>query len=132
MTFQATAHRLGNKQAWYYYGHIGVLFCSGGEVRERKPLQRLYYLKSYDSIVAAYDPDENRLYLGPRWDYSQTTIKHVKAFVKEVAPWSDTWANITAGDIRSDIAISASGDTYSTNCTKVDYFINTFGDKYKW
>lgn len=36
------------------------------------------YLQSYNSLVAAYK--NGKLYLGSRWDYSVTTVKHVCQF----------------------------------------------------
>lgn len=42
-----------------------------------------FILKSYDSYVAVYPFDGNKLYLLPRYDYSVTTWKHLRAFVQD-------------------------------------------------
>lgn len=43
----------------------------------------VYILKSYETIVAAYYPVANELYLGSKYDCSQTTMKHVRAFFSD-------------------------------------------------
>ena len=43
----------------------------------------VYILKSYETIVAAYYPVANELYFGPKYDCSQTTMKHVRAFFSD-------------------------------------------------
>jgi len=43
------------------------------------------YLQSYQSIVARYDKDSKIVKLGYDWDYSKTTMKYVKRFIKECA-----------------------------------------------
>lgn len=43
------------------------------------------YLQSYKSIVAKYDKETKIIYLGYDWDYSRTTMKYVKRFIKECA-----------------------------------------------
>lgn len=42
-----------------------------------------FILKSYRSIVAVYPFNDNKLYLLPRYDYSNTTWKHLHAFVQD-------------------------------------------------
>lgn len=41
------------------------------------------YLQSYESIVAKYNTISEELVLLPKWDYSETTLKHVSRFVRE-------------------------------------------------
>lgn len=41
-------------------------------------------LRSYDSVVALFDTTYCTLYLLPRFDYSNTTWKHVHAFIEDV------------------------------------------------
>lgn len=45
-------------------------------------------LKSYASDVAVYDECANRVYLLPKYDYSNTTTKHVHAFIEDYTPFS--------------------------------------------
>lgn len=40
-------------------------------------------LKSYGSIVAFFDSDENILFLMPRYDYSMTTMQQLRKFVDD-------------------------------------------------
>ena len=40
-----------------------------------------YRLTSYDSVVA--EISEGRVFLGCDWDYSRTTLRHVKEFLKQ-------------------------------------------------
>lgn len=56
-----------------------------------------YILKSYNSIVAI--SDGKRIYLLPRYDYSNTTWKHVHAFVQDFTHLND----MCAKDIRDII-----------------------------
>lgn len=44
-------------------------------------------LKSYASNVAVYDKTTNRVYLLPKYDYSNTTTKHVHAFIEDYTPF---------------------------------------------
>lgn len=41
-------------------------------------------LKSYERTVAFFDHDSDMLFLMPRYDYSPTTINHLRKFVMEV------------------------------------------------
>lgn len=43
----------------------------------------ILYLASYDSIVAAYDSENETLTLGKAWDYSATTMKHIYKFITD-------------------------------------------------
>lgn len=43
------------------------------------------FLRSYDTIVLAYYPFANALYISPNYDISQTTMKHVRAFLQDYA-----------------------------------------------
>jgi|APSaa5957512576_1039674.scaffolds.fasta_scaffold104543_2 hypothetical protein len=40
------------------------------------------YLQSYNSIVAKIDNFSNEVTLGIDWDYSATTLKHLKTFLE--------------------------------------------------
>lgn len=45
---------------------------------------RVYSFQSYSSLIAVYDYEDNKLYINWRkWDYSKTTLKHLKMFVNE-------------------------------------------------
>lgn len=44
-------------------------------------------LKSYESNVAVYDETANRVYLLPDYDYSNTTCKHMHAFIEDYTPF---------------------------------------------
>jgi hypothetical protein len=43
------------------------------------------YLQSYSTVVARYNKDSKSINLGYDWDYSRTTMKYVKRFIKECA-----------------------------------------------
>lgn len=43
-------------------------------------------LQSYNSTVAIYDKEAKILTLGRHWDYSVTTIKHIRQFLNEYIP----------------------------------------------
>ena len=46
--------------------------------------------QSYNSRICYYNVDENKLYLGPDWNYSRTTSKYLAQFLREYAPrWYD-------------------------------------------
>lgn len=47
-----------------------IIQCSNGDT----------VLQSYDSLVAKIDKNGN-VTLGPDWDYSNTTLKHLKTFL---------------------------------------------------
>lgn len=55
-----------------------------------------FILKSYESYVAVYPFNGHKLYLLPRYDYSNTTWKHLHAFVQDFcAPMiDDNCANV--------------------------------------
>lgn len=46
-------------------------------------VENYYMLISYNSTVAIFDTDEDKLYLLPRFDYSITTWKHIHAFIND-------------------------------------------------
>lgn len=48
-------------------------------------------LKSYNSVVAVYNIDNGFMFLLPRYDYSVTTLRHIRAFFEDYAPhiWYD-------------------------------------------
>jgi hypothetical protein len=41
----------------------------------------IIYLRSYNSLVAKYELDTQKLTLGHDWDYSVTTVKHLGMFM---------------------------------------------------
>ena len=61
-----------------------------------------YYFQSYSSLVVKVKFSEHswRLALGPDWDYSRTTMKHLHAFLREY--WDCSWTG-TADDLRKMI-----------------------------
>lgn len=54
-----------------------------GSTEEIVHIPDAFILKSYDSYVAVYPFNGNKLYLLPRYDYSNTTWKHLHAFVQD-------------------------------------------------
>ena len=51
-------------------------------------------LYSYDVPVALYDTRSGELTLGPKWAYSQTTLRHVKEFLKQQGLKAESKAQI--------------------------------------
>lgn len=52
----------------------------------RKPLHpfNVYSFQSNDSLIAIYDVEEEKLYINwQKWDYSKTTMKHLKIFIND-------------------------------------------------
>lgn len=43
----------------------------------------MVYFQSYDSLIAAYNKNNNDIILGCDWDYSNTTRKHLYIFLNE-------------------------------------------------
>lgn len=56
-----------------------VIFCeeNGDEI---------LYLQSYESVVIRYNPAREYMTVGPDWDFSKTTMKHVRMFVDKYIP----------------------------------------------
>lgn len=50
---------------------------------DEKNAHTLVALVSYDSLVAVFDCDCDRLFLLPRWDYSVTTQSHIRKFASD-------------------------------------------------
>lgn len=46
----------------------------------------LFYLQSYDSIIALYDKSTGCLTLFPKWDFSKTTKNHLFKWLNTTAP----------------------------------------------
>ena len=45
---------------------------------------RVYSFQSYDSLIAVYDTEDGKLYINwYKWDYSKTTMKHLKMFIED-------------------------------------------------
>ena len=60
--------------------------------------------QSYQSVIALYNPSTARLLINwSKWDYSKTTLKHLKAFINEYTPFSYT----TKADFYKFISSSA-------------------------
>jgi len=60
------------------------------------------YLQSYKSIVAKVDGPESYWVFGPDWDYSVTTLKHLKSFLGFSGAKKELEAGISAGKIVVD------------------------------
>ena len=45
--------------------------------------KNMIYFQSYDSLIASYDTNTQKLILGCDWDYSNTTRKHLYIFLNE-------------------------------------------------
>ena len=46
--------------------------------------QRLHCFQSYQSLIAVYDKATGNLFINwDKWDYSKTTLKHLKMFINE-------------------------------------------------
>lgn len=41
------------------------------------------FFQSYDSLIAVYDTEKESLILGLKWDFSNTTLKHLYIFIDE-------------------------------------------------
>ena len=54
---------------------------------------RYVTLRSYDAYVAQIDKDEGTLTIGPLWNYSQTTWKHVRQFIEDYMESLVEWTN---------------------------------------
>ena len=54
------------------------------------------YCQSYSSLVAMYSFKRSKLVLGRKWDYSKTTLKHLKLFLNRLTP---DFENMTKKDI---------------------------------
>jgi len=46
------------------------------------------FFQSYKSLIAEYDKTNNTLKLYTDWDYSKTTLRHLKAFINEETPFN--------------------------------------------
>ena len=46
--------------------------------------QRYHCYQSYQSLIAVYDKNTGNLFINwDKWDYSKTTLKHLKLFINE-------------------------------------------------
>lgn len=66
----------------------------------------LVYLRSYNSVVAKYDLNNQTLTLGHDWDYSVTTVKHLSMFMNN---WT---RNLPRGSKEIQKAINEGRITY--------------------
>lgn len=107
--------KLRNMSACVNIKDIDVRMSHTGEI---KHLQNCLVLTSYRSIVAAYDG--KRVYLFPRYDYSITTWKHIRAFVQDCTDVRDVSAD----------AMRRSAKMYNdvTDFAFVDGWINSVGE----
>lgn len=46
------------------------------------------FFQSYDSVIARYDNDTHKIELGPDWDFSNTTRKHLYIFLRDKTRFS--------------------------------------------
>lgn len=54
------------------------------------------FCQSYNSLVAMYSYRSGKLILGRKWDYSRTTLKHLKLFLNQLTP---EYENLTKKDL---------------------------------
>ncbi len=47
-----------------------------------------YYLFSYNSKIAIYCENSKSLAIGKNWDYSQSTLKHLKHFINNYTAYT--------------------------------------------
>lgn len=53
------------------------------------PCFSVYCFQSYATLIAIYVKEENKLYINwSMFDYSKTTLKHLKMFVNEYTPYT--------------------------------------------
>lgn len=50
---------------------------------------RKTWFQSYDSVIIEIDREYQKITVGRDWDYSITTMKYLKIFLKEELWWSD-------------------------------------------
>ena len=43
----------------------------------------LIYFQSYDSVIARYDKNSQKLYISELWNYAKTTSKHFYIFIED-------------------------------------------------
>ena len=82
--------------------------CIASFIFDDAPAHTIYALTSYSSVVALLDFDTNTLYLLPRWDYSRTTISHVRKFIEDYTYYSP----MCAADIRAGKSAFILADGY--------------------
>lgn len=75
--------------------NVSKVFVQVSETGEVLTLKHATILRSYESDVAIYSC--GRVYLLPRYGYSNTTWKHVHAFVQD---WCDNVPDLCAKDMR--------------------------------
>ena len=58
-------------------------------IRDKRDENKFYYLFSYNCEIAIYSEISKRLAISQDfWDYSQTTLKHLKHFVNTYTPFN--------------------------------------------
>lgn len=78
--------KLRNCRARYsthYEGVTALEDAETGEVYMYDSKHQFAALVSYSSMVVFYEPDDDILYLLPRYDYSVTTLSHVRKFAED-------------------------------------------------
>lgn len=84
--FDIESQRITRKKC----GMVGRLCADNGDTGVI--VEHGYILQSYSSIVAVYDEIRDALFLLPRWDYSVTTISHVRKFCAEYISHAGTFS----------------------------------------
>ena len=72
-------------------------FYGKAQVESKNGVTKLY---SYNVLVAKINK-KNNLVLFPSWDYSSTTLRHVKEFIKQYTTYS--FGNMSKSDIEKAI-----------------------------
>lgn len=62
------------------------LLCNNCYVVDKNEKEEIYYCQSYDFVVAIYNSTKRKLIIGRKWDYSRTTLKHIKIFIEKYVP----------------------------------------------
>jgi len=83
------------------------------------------YLMSYESIVAAYNLSQNKIYLFPRYRFSPTTSRHVTTFLSRYFEES-----IFMSDIQ--YCIKHNVCLYGVEIIVCDGFYNKYGEFVRW
>jgi len=65
-----------------------------------------HYLQSYNSIVAKIDNLTNAVTFGSDWDYSATTLKHLKTFLETRETKKQLQQQVDSGAITLDVNLA--------------------------
>ena len=56
---------------------------------QNNPCLNVVCFQSYATLICMYSPNENKLYINwSMYDYSKTTLKHLKIFINEYTPFN--------------------------------------------